>query len=388
MKIFWKILLTGATVTAAAFALWIIPKESSSVLRSRASSPNPENTISSAVASTFVTGLEVPWSIVFTGPDRLLVAERPGRIRLVKNGLLQDAPFHEFSDVQSNSEAGLMDLALHPDYDHNKWIYAAYTTGSRENMTVKIVRLTDDEAGHHPAVTILEKIPAASIHAGTQLGFGPDRKLYISTGDAGQRSLAQDTDSLAGKILRLNDDGTIPEDNPFPNSPVYSLGHRNPQGFDWHPHTQQLYATEHGPSGFDGPGGGDELNAIHAGGNYGWPLVHHDENRTGLTAPLLTFTPAEAPASGHFYTGELISPWRNDFFFGALRGEGLWRVRLAETGEPRVIEQEKLFGNEFGRVRAVTTGPDGALYFATSNRDGRGTPQENDDRILRVAPAL
>jgi glucose/arabinose dehydrogenase len=184
--------------------------------------------------------------------------------------------------------------------------------------------------------------------------------------------------------LRINKDGSVPDDNPFAGSAVWSLGHRNPQGIAWHPVTGELYATEHGPSGFDGPGGGDEVNRIVKGANYGWPVVSHERSREGMISPLLVFTPAEAPASAAFYSGERISQFSNNFFFGALRGEGLWRVIFSQTEPDRILYKEKMFGGKYGRIRDVVIGHDGNLYFTTSNRDGRGEPVKSDDRIMRV----
>ncbi len=356
----------------------VLPDKSGSIPHT-GSAPEPQ-------VLTFVEGLEVPWSMVFTGPNRLLVTERPGRIRAVIDGALQDKPLITLPDVASDDEEGLLGLAAHPEYEKNKYLYTAYTYKRGESLLVKIIRLIDQGDTLVQEKTIIEGIPAARFHAGTGLKFGPDGKLYVSTGDASSRENAQLQDSLAGKFLRLDDDGSIPSDNPHPQSAVWSTGHRNPQGFDWHPQTGELYATEHGPSGFDGPGGGDELNLIVKGANYGWPEVHHDQKKEGFQSPLVTFTPAEAPSGAAFSTGDLLPQWKGDLFFGALKGEGLWRVRFDSQDHAKVIEQEKLFTKKYGRIRAVTVGPDGALYLATSNRDGRGSAQKGDDKILRVAP--
>ncbi|HWP42677.1 MAG TPA: PQQ-dependent sugar dehydrogenase, partial [Blastocatellia bacterium] len=235
---------------------------------------------------------------------------------------------------------------------------------------------------------IIENIPAARFHAGTRLRFGPDGKLYITTGDAGQRQLAQRLDSLAGKTLRLNDDGTVPQDNPFAGREgarpeIWSYGHRNAQGLDWQPGTGLQFQTEHGPSGFDGPGGGDEVNIVERGMNYGWPVVHHQESREGMVSPILLYTPAVAPASGMFYRGSAFPEFRGNFFFGCLRGETI--IRVALDGR-RVVSQERMLEGQYGRIREVAEGPDGAIYFSTSNRDGRGKPASDDDRIIRLIP--
>jgi glucose/arabinose dehydrogenase len=181
----------------------------------------------------------------------------------------------------------------------------------------------------------------------------------------------------------------VPQDNPFVGQPdarpeIWTYGHRNSQGLDFQPGTGLMFQTEHGPSGFDGPGGGDEVNVVERGRNYGWAAVHHKETRAGMESPLLEYTPACAPASGAFYRGSALAQFKGNFFFGCLRGEGLQRVVL----DGRVVKSdERLFQDVYGRIRDVAEGPDGALYFSTSNRDGRGSPAADDDRIMRIVPA-
>jgi len=327
-------------------------------------------------------GLEVPWGIVFTSPSRLLVTERPGRIRVIENGTLLEKPLHTFPEVSTGGEEGLMSITLHPRYRENKFVFASYAFQTERGMWVEVVRFKDDGDSVSDIKRIITGIPAAQFHAGSELAFGPDGKLYITTGDATERDLAQDKNSLAGKILRLNDDGSIPSDNPFGNA-VWSYGHRNPQGISWNS-KGEMYETEHGPSGFDGPGGGDEVNKIEKGGNYGWPHVSHDKSLEGTNSPLLVFTPAEAPASALIYSGKLFPQFKDNLFFGALRGENLMRVTI-ENGTATGFD--RLFLEEYGRIREVTEGPEGAIYFSTSNRDGRGDPAANDDRIFRIIPA-
>ena len=336
---------------------------------------------------TFVAGLEVPWSLAFTSSSRMLVTERPGRVRVVENGVLREAPLAVIGDVESRGETGLMGLALAPDYPASRLIYLSYAYNVAGGIRVRVVRFHDDGSRLSGRKVILEGLPAAQFHAGCRLRFGPDGKLYVTTGDATTREIAQKMDSLGGKTLRLNPDGTIPQDNPFPGSPIFSLGHRNSQGLDWQPGTGLQFQTEHGPSGFDGPGGGDEVNIVEAGKNYGWPVVHHRLSRAGMVSPLLEFTPAIAPSGASFVTGSKLPALRNDFLFACLRGERLVRVRLDPKEARHVLATEDLFDHEYGRLREVQNGPDGAVYFTTSNRDGRGAPRRGDDRILRLTQA-
>ena len=333
-----------------------------------------------------VRGLDIPWSILFTSTERMLVSERAGNIREVNGGQLQPDSVYVFKDIASQEEAGLMGMALDPDYPQNGYLYACYSArGGSGGLIDRVVRLLDDKDGLVLDATILDDIPAAKYHAGCQLEFGPDEKLYITTGDALQPQAAQDTASLAGKILRINADGSIPSDNPIAGSPVYSYGHRNPQGLAWQPGTGLLYSTEHGPSGFDGPEGGDEINLIRPGANFGWPLVSHDETLAGTESPLRQFTPAVAPAAAMFYESDVLLMFTGDLFFGALRGEGLMRVVISKS-DPTRIELVEWLVSDVGRVREVMQGPDGYIYFSTSNRDGRGEIQAGDDKIYRLVP--
>lgn len=333
----------------------------------------------------FVSNLNVPWGVVFTSEARALVTERPGRIRAIESGNLLDKPLITFSEVKAQSEEGLMGIEVDPNYKDNKYVYVCISYEVSGGSKDKVQRLVDKGDSLEKDKVLIDNIPAASVHAGCRIKFGPDGKLYVTTGDAANKSNPQDLGSLGGKILRINSDGSVPDDNPFKNA-VYSYGHRNPQGLAWHPETKNLYATEHGPSGFDGPAGGDEINLIKKGANYGWPLVSHENTRNGTETPLKVFTPAEAPAGAAFYDGKVFPQFKNNFFFGALKGEGLMRVVISETDPSKIEKIEKLFKGELGRIRDVIEGPDGFIYFTTSNRDGRGTVRDGDDKIYRLIP--
>ncbi|MBF8248675.1 MAG: GSDH domain-containing protein, partial [Bacteroidetes bacterium] len=242
--------------------------------------------------------LEIPWSIVFDQDGNMYFTERPGRLQILRKGQSKPILIAELKEVAHRGEGGLMGLALHPKFASNNFVYLSYTTPFKGDLVNKVVRFKLENNKLMGEVDIIPRLPGSSVHNGCRLRFGPDGKLYVTAGDAADREIAQDKSSLGGKILRLNDDGSIPSDNPDPRSAIYAVGVRNPQGIDFHPLTGLLFETEHGPSGFDGPGGGDEVNIIESGKNYGWPEIHHKVKRDGMESPLLEYTPAVAPASG------------------------------------------------------------------------------------------
>jgi glucose/arabinose dehydrogenase len=337
---------------------------------------------------TVAEGLEVPWALAWLPNKDLIFTERPGRVRIIENGKLKAEPVFVVPDVEPSGESGLMDITLHPNFAANKYIYLAYAYNDGDKF-VKVVRYKYNGKTLTEPKIIIDKIPAAPNHAGTRARFGPDGKLYVATGDSTDWKLAQVTDSLAGKILRLNDDGSVPKDNPFIDNKAYrpeiwTVGQRNPQGLAFQPGSGLLFETEHGPSSFEGKGsGGDEVNIIEAGKNYGWPKIHHRETREGMESPLLEYSPACAPASAAFYNGSVFPSFKGNFFFGCLAGTRI--IRIVLDGR-KVVSQEDLLSGNFGRIRDVAEGPDGFIYFSTSNQDGRGNPAENDDRILRLVP--
>jgi glucose/arabinose dehydrogenase len=337
---------------------------------------------------TVATGLEVPWGFAFLPDGNLLFTERPGRVRIIEGGRLRAEPIFKVADVEPSGESGLMDISLHPNFAQNKFVYLAYAYRGDGGQRVKVVRYKFDGKTFLEPKTIIENIPASPNHAGTRARIGPDGKLYITTGDSTNWNLAQKTDSLAGKTLRLNDDGSVPEDNPFVQNKnyrpeIYSYGHRNPQGLAWTPEGL-MFQTEHGPSGFEGKGGGaDEVNFVERGKNYGWAEIWGKQTREGMVAPLLEYTPACAPASAMIYTSAAFPAFKGNLFFGCLRGARIIRITLNGSN---VAAQENLLEGKFGRIREMEQGPDGFIYFSTSNRDGRGSPAKEDDRILRLVP--
>jgi len=319
------------------------------------------------------SGLEVPWDVVFLPDKDMLVTERRGRLlRIAPDGMVREISGVE--DVKQTGEGGLLGIALHPAFSRNNLLYLYQTTGASGGTTNRVDRYRLDGDALVERTTILQNIPGAIYHDGGKIAFGPDGKLYVTTGDATQGALAQDLNSLAGKILRLNDDGTIPGDNPF-GTAVWSYGHRNPQGLAWDGQNR-LWATEHGRSGVRS--GYDELNLIEPGKNYGWPTIEGPEAMEDMVTPYLQSGANDtwAPAGVMFFAGSL--------YFGGLRGESLYQVKLDES-YPSVIGH---FEKEFGRIRAVTLGPDRLFYITTSNRDGRGLAKQGDDKIIRVHPRL
>ncbi len=336
-------------------------------------------------AEVVATGLDAPWAIDFAPDGRIFITERPGRVRIVRNGLLSAEPWATI-DVARDGESGLLGLALDPEFQQNGFVYLAYTYIDGEgNSKNRLVRMREDPSNGKGILDgiLVDEVQGASNHDGGRLRFGPENKLYWTMGDAQVSELAQDISSLNGKILRLNPDGTVPKDNPFPNSIVYSYGHRNPQGLAWQPGTGRLYSTEHGPSGFQGSGQ-DEVNFIEAGKNYGWPVIHGDKTREDMVSPVIQSGSSEtwAPAGATFVVG---GPWDGSLLFVGLRGQTLCRLTLDVTDPVKVISFERLLANEFGRLRDVVQGPDDAIYILTSNRDGRGRPSEGDDKLLRLA---
>ncbi len=316
-------------------------------------------------------GLEIPWEIAFLPDGSVLVTERPG----VVNEILPNKSVMQIEGVQHVGEAGLLGMAVHPNFLENKWIYLYLTTKVQNSFVNRVERYRFDERKLLDRTVVLDNIPAAAYHDGGRIAFGPDGLLYVTTGDATDADRAQDTQSLAGKILRVREDGSIPMENPFGNA-VFSYGHRNVQGLAWDAE-ERLWATEHGRSGLQS--GLDEVNLIEAGKNYGWPVIEGDAVKEGMVAPVVhsgpdvTWAPAAAAVVG------------NRLFFTGLRGEKLYEFMITDG---KLAQKREHFVGQFGRLRALRIGPDGLFYMATSNTDGRGDVHKDDDKILRFNPVI
>ena len=316
--------------------------------------------------TTVASGLEAPWEIAFLPDGRALVTERPGRVRLLSRAMeLQEEPVAEV-DVSAVGESGLLGLAVDPRFERNRFVYLYRTTESGN----EVLRYRLEGGRLREDARVLEGLAAAPIHDGGRIHFGPDGLLYVATGEAGDPSLAQDPGSLNGKLLRLRDfrGGGRPE--------IVSSGHRNVQGFDWQPGTGTLFATEFGPDS------NDEINVIRHGGNYGWPEAQGDDGAPRFVPALVDYEQVIAP-SGATFVSLPGSEWTGGFLLAALRGE---QLRLVSLDGARVSGDEPLFEGRFGRLRTVVEGPDGAIYALTNNTDGRGSPREGDDHVLRIVP--
>ncbi len=338
--------------------------------------PNDSINSSAERISTIATNLEVPWALVFLPNDSLLVTERPGNVRLVFKDNLNAEPIvvTQIFDVKQIGEGGLHGIEIHPDFESNNYVYLYHTYGNNGSQTLnQVVRYKFENNAFSDKTVILDNIPGAPNHDGGRIKFGPDGFLYITTGDAQSPNLSQNINSLAGKILRITPDGKPAPGNPF-NNHVYSYGHRNGQGLTWDSNGK-LWATEHGRSGI--ASGFDEINLIEIRKNYGWPEIQGDETRLNMVTPKKHSGPNTtwAPSGAAFY--------KNSIFFAGLRGVTLYEA-VIENDE--VVEIKEHFKGELGRLREVVLGPDNMLYITTSNRDGRGNPKTDDDKIIRVNP--
>jgi len=321
--------------------------------------------------------LVFPWEIIY-GPDSFIwFTERGGKVSRLnpKNGVV--ALVHTIPDVSSTGEGGLLGMALHPEFAGKPYVYVVYNYRNGANYREKVVRFTYKNSVFIDPLVLIDDIPASSIHNGSRLLITPDQKLLITTGDANNAANAQNKNSLSGKILRINLDGTIPADNPFAGSPVWSYGHRNPQGLVIA--NEKLYSSEHGPNN------DDEVNLIGKGKNYGWPNIEGYANTTEEKAfsavnetvePLTAWSPTIAPSGLTYYNSDYIPQWKNSLLMVTLKGSKLVKLQLDEMGTT-ITGGTDFFLNKFGRLRAVCQSPDGKVYLATSNG--------SEDKIIEIS---
>jgi len=335
--------------------------------------PIPEPTTSplgNESVEVLANNLEKPRAISFAD-DRIFVIEKIGRIRVIENNTLIDEPLATLRTANV-FDGGLLGITTHPDFSNNHFLYVYYTYSENNELWNKILRITESDNKLQDATTIFDKIPGSEFSNGGIIKFGPDGKLYVGTGSVSDSlHLSQDIKSMAGKILRLNDDGSIPDDNPFSNSPVYSLGLRNPQGMSWD-NTGNLFVTDFGPSK------NDEINMIIAGKNYGWPEQECSGNND-YEDSIMCFDPSIEPGGIVIYSGNKLA-FENKMIMATLRASNLFTLDINEDG----IESLKSILSGIGRIRDVNEGPDGNLYIITSNTDGKGFPDSSDDKLLRI----
>jgi aldose sugar dehydrogenase len=331
-------------------------------------------------------GLEHPWGMAFLPDGDLLITERPGRLRLVRDGALDPAPLEGLPEVYASGQGGLLDVALDPDFPTNRLIYLSYAAETDAGAGTRVARARLGEGRLEELEVIFEGfMGSGGRHFGSRLGFDPDGYLFVTLGERGDDERAQELRDLAGKVVRLQPDGSVPDDNPFVGRAdaapeVFSYGHRNPQGLAVHPETGRVWVVEHGPRG------GDEVNLVAAGVNYGWPVITYGRaysglpmgegsEKEGMAQPLHYWVPSISPSGMAFYEGDAFPQWQGDLFTGGLSGELLARLEL--DGE-RVVEEERLLDGVLGRIRDVRVGPDGYLYLLTDYADGR---------LVRLEPA-
>ena len=335
------------------------------------------------------TGLEHPWSLAFLPDGRYLVSERPGRLRVIEaDGRLNPQAVGGLPAIKASGQGGLLDVVLHPDFEHNRWVYFSYNEAGPSGMGTAVARGRLRGMRLHETEVLFRMRPKSSTgrHFGSRLVFDRQGYLFITLGDRGDRPRAQDLADHAGSVIRLHDDGRIPTDNPFVGregvlAEIFSYGHRNIQGAALHPQTGRLWTHEHGPQG------GDEINLPQAGVNHGWPVITYGVNyvigtrigegthKPGMAQPLYYWVPSIAPSGMAFYRGNAFPFWQDDLFIGSLKFGLLVRLRIRE-GE--VVHEERLLEGELGRIRDVRLGPDGLLYLLTDAGNGR---------LVRLRPA-
>lgn len=338
---------------------------------------------------TLTEGLEHPWSVAFLPDGRFLVTERPGRLRIVEaDGTLIEQTVDGLPPIQPHGQGGLLDVALHPQFANNGWVYLSFAEAGPGGVGTAVARGRLDGMTLRDTAVLFRLQPksSAGVHFGSRLVFDRAGHLFVTLGDRGERMRAQDLGDHAGSVIRLNDDGSVPADNPFVDRAdtrpeIYSFGHRNIQGATLHPKSGQLWTHEHGPQG------GDEINLPQPGVNYGWPVITYGVNygigtqigegthKPGMAQPLYYWVPSIAPSGMAFYSGDRFPAWQGDLFVGSLKFRLL--VRLVIEND-RVVHEERLLEDELGRIRDVRTGPDGLIYLLTD---------EDDGRLVRLTPA-
>jgi glucose/arabinose dehydrogenase len=378
--------MTGHRKPARAWFLALALSLLGSGLSEAAEAPVFDSALHRFRVVTVTRGLEHPWSLAFLPDGAMLVTERPGRLRLVRDGVLDPAPVAGPPGVYASGQGGLLDVALHPDFAENRWVYLSYAGKGPGGAGTEVARgrLEGGRLERLEAIFAVGRKSGGGRHFGSRLAFGPDGTLYITAGERGDSERAQDPQDAAGSVIRVTDSGAVPTDNPFVSRggglpEIFSIGHRNPQGLARHPDTGRIWAVEHGPRG------GDELNLLRPGANYGWPVITHGMSyagfkigegtaKPGMEQPVAYWVPSISPSGLAFYTGAAFPRWRGSLFLGALSGKML--VRLELDGE-KVVAEERLLEDLETRIRDVRQGPDDRLYLLTDESDGA---------ILRLDP--
>lgn len=336
---------------------------------------------------TVTGGLKYPWGMAFLPNGDILVTERGGKLRYIKQGQLLDEPVMGLPSIREKGQGGLLGIALHPEFEQNNWVYLAYSAKGKGGYNTEVIRGRLQGMQLVNIETIFTALPRHSggRHFGARLVFAPDGKLFISLGDRGQREPAQDLSDHTGSLIRINDDGSIPKDNPFVGKPnikpeIYTYGNRNMQGMALNQGTGEIWTHEHGPQG------GDEINIMRAGVDYGWPTITYGVNygigtkigegthKQGMEQPIHKWVPSIAPSGMTFYNGDQFPNWKGDLFVGSLRFGQL--VRLDIDGN-KISGEERMLDDNYGRIRDVVEGPDGYLYLLTDERKGE---------LLRMRP--
>ncbi len=348
--------------------------------------PSTPNPAAGLLVETLASGLDTPWDLAW-GPDGAIwFTERAGRVSRVDPETGAITVVAEIA-VHERGEAGLMGMAFHPDFEQEPYVYLAHSYAAGNGIENRLIRMRYEGGRLTARETLVDGIPGRGNHDGSRLVVGPDGFLYMTMGDAGNRPAAQDLGSLSGKVLRLTLDGARAPGNPF-GTRVYSYGHRNPQGIVFNPETGDLYVAEHGPST------NDEVMRVTMGGDHGWPSVHGfcdgdvadeedycDDN--DVVEPLEVWTPTVGISGLDYYGSDRIPGWNGSLLATSLRGAALWRLQLSEDGRS-VVSTDVIYRGDYGRLRDVLVSPDGEVYIATSNEDGRGQPASDDDRILKI----